>query len=97
MRKYSSNRRHDTSDRSCQCGYSRKAKKWVRNGCKFHPVEALKPSSFAYTIETLKDNNAYHHADNAADPKCHDARMLEIEQAARILASHNDGAKASDD
>lgn len=25
----------------CQCGFSRKLNKWVRNGCHIHPLQAL--------------------------------------------------------
>lgn len=43
------------------------------------------PRRFAYTIETLKDNLAYHRKDHASDPELHDARIAEVESAIKLL------------
>lgn len=45
----------------------------------------VKPRRFAYTIETLKDNLAYHQKDHASDPELHDARIAEVERAIELL------------
>ena len=38
MSRYSSNRRGDIVLDRCECGWSLRKRRWVRNGCKRHPV-----------------------------------------------------------